>query len=132
MTDGKPVITEQPTLIEMSVREKNIEIVRLREEIAASIALKEAVDAKLKDANDFIEEGVKSKLITELTKTTTYDVYALMAMDTARLQQLRDDQTMYSDRKLVAGIDMSIPEGDVYEPLRATYGKYHYTREGRQ
>lgn len=131
MVEEKPEVTE-PTLIEMSVREKNIEIVRLREEIATANALKEAVDAKLKDANDFIEEGVKSKLISDLTKTTTYDVYALMAMDTARLQQLRDDQEMYSDRKLVAGVDMSKVEGDVYEPLRAVYGKYHYIKGGKQ
>jgi hypothetical protein len=120
------------TPVEKSMRELRVELLAATDEITSLKATQVALAKDLKDANDVIDDDVKSKLIHELTKTTTHPIADLIGMDTARLQQLRDDQKMLKDapRKLTAGVDMSELEGDVYEPIRSIYGDYTYKKGG--
>lgn len=134
MTDEPVVIQKEPlveTPVEKSMRELRVELLAATDEITSLKATQVALAKDLKDANDVIDDDVKSKLIHELTKTTTHPIADLIGMDTARLQQLRDDQKMLRDtRKLTAGVDMSELEGDVYEPIRSIYGDYTYKKGG--
>ena len=123
---------QKDTHVEKTIRELKVELLTAIDEITALKETQVALVKDLKDANDVIDDDVKSGLIHELTKSTTHSIADLIGMDTARLQQLRDDQKMLRDapRKLVAGVDMSKLEGDVYEPIRSIYGQYKYTKGG--
>ena len=130
MTEDKPVDTETP--VEKTMRELRVELLTATDEIAKLKETQGALVKDLRDANDVIDDDAKSKLIHELTKTTTHPIGDLIGMDTARLQQLRDDQKMLrGSRTLVAGVDMAKLEGDVYEPIRSIYGEYKYTKGGK-
>ncbi len=126
---NKPVEIQKSTHVEKTIRELKVELLTANDTIASRDATISGLVTNLKDANDVIDDDAKSKLIHELTKTTTHPIADLIGMDTARLQQLRDDQKMLRNRKLVAGVDMSELEGDVYEPIRSIYGKYKYMKE---
>ncbi len=135
---NEPVVIQKvppvDTPVEKTMRELRVELLTATDEIAKLKATQVALARDLKNANDVIDDDVKSKLIHELTKTTTHPIADLIGMDTARLQQLRDDQKMLRDapRKLIAGVDMSELEGDVYEPIRSIYGDYTYMKDGKQ
>ena len=138
MKDEKTVVIQKEPIVETHVdktmRELRVLLLTATDEIAELKADKNALAKNLKDANDVIDDDRKSGLIHELTKTTTHPIADLIGMDTARLQQLRDDQKMLRDapRKLIAGVDMSELEGDVYEPIRSIYGDYTYMKDGKQ
>jgi len=131
MTKDKLVDDQKETPVEKTMRELRVELLAATDEIASLKETQVALAKDLKDANDVIDDDAKSKLIHELTKTTTHPIADLIGMDTSRLQQLRDDQKMLKNRNLVAGVDMAKLEGDVYEPIRSIYGDYKYTKGGK-
>lgn len=132
----KPVeIQKEPPVdspVEKTMRELRVELLAATDEIAKLKATQVALAKDLKDANDVIDDDAKSKLIHDLTKTTNHPIADLIGMDTARLQQLRDDQKMLKNRTLTAGVDMAKLEGDVYEPIRSIYGDYKYMKGVKQ
>ena len=134
MTKEPVEIQKEPpveTHVEKSMRELRVLLLAATDEITSLKATQGDLAKDLKDANDVIDDDAKSKLIHELTKTTTHPIADLIGMDTARLQQLRDDQKMLKVRTLVAGVDMPKLEGDGYEPIREIYGQYKYTKGGK-